>query len=340
MSTGPKQKTVTGTDSSGILWKKFVRPELSTVILLAIATIISVNLSPYFADITFILQSTSMFIEFGIISITMTLIIIAGQIDLSIASIMALVAVVTATLYQKGFAMTGAIVVGILLGLVLGFFNALLIAKLKLPALIVTIGTMALYRGIAQIMLGDRSIGKFPSWFVGVDTRTVATNLVPLTLVMFIVTAIIFGALLHFTVFGRRIYALGTNQTAALYSAVPVDLVKFMLFGFSGLVSAAAGILMMSRLGVARFDMATGGELDVITIVLLGGTDINGGKGNMFGTFIAFFLVVIIRTGMTVANITAQDQLTIMGGLLIFSIIITNLINKLQTFRRTNPTRF
>lgn len=303
---------------------KIIRPELSTVLLLVITIWLSTRLSPYFADVSYIFDSTSLYIEYGIIALSMTFIIISGEIDLSVASNIALTGCITASFYHIGLSMATAILIGLFFGAIFGLFNGLVVTKLKLPSIIVTIGTMTLYRGIAQILLGDHSLGHFPDWFFGIDMKYL--GIVPYPLAIFAFLAIILGLILNFTVFGRYVYAVGTNDTAARYSGLKVDHIKLILFTLSGLFAAIGGIIMISRLGVARYDMATGGELDIVLIVLLGGTDIFGGKGNIWGTVLAMFLVIILRTGMLVANIKIESQLAVLGSLLILSIIVSNYI--------------
>jgi len=293
--------------------------------MLGISILVGMILSPYFADLGFILDSTSLFIEFGIVALALTYVILAGMIDLSIASAMALVGCVTAIFFQLGVPFGVSIIIGLVLGIGLGAFNGFLVTKFALSPIIVTIGTLALYRGIAQILLGDHSIGHFPDWFLGIDRNFVA-SIVPVPLIIFLGLSIIAGIILNLTVFGRRVYAIGMNERAARYSGIPVNRMKMILFMLTGFVAAFSGIMMISRLGVARFDMATGGELDVVTIALLGGTDINGGKGNVIGTFIAFFVLATLRTGMSVANIKIENQLAVLGALLIIAIVISNFI--------------
>ncbi len=306
-------------------WSRdLLRPETITVLLLVAAFLGSIYLSPYFLDLHFLLDSTSLYMEIGIMALAMTFIIISGNIDLSVASGLALVSVVIGLLYSSlGVPMALAMVVGLIVGVALGLFNGLLITRLGLPSLTVTLGTLALYRGIAQVLLGDHSIGKLPSWFVGMDYRRIG-DLVPLPLIIFMLLAVLFGLLLHKTVFGRWSYAIGTNEAAARYSGIPVDRAKLWIFAISGLMMAVGGILMTSRLAVSRFDNATGRELDVITAVVLGGTDINGGRGSIFGTVVALFLLGILRSGMGVANIKAENQLAVVGTLLIVAILLSN----------------
>lgn len=304
---------------------RFLHPEYGTLMMLIASIILGSVLSPYFRDLFFVLDSSSMYIEYGIIAIILTFVIISGQIDLSVASAMALVACFTATLYEMGVPFGLTLVIGVVAGGLLGAFNGFIITKFSLPPIIVTIGTLSLFRGLAQVLLGDHSIGHFPSWFVGIDMNYLF-GFIPFPLIIFILSFIVMAIVLNRTVFGRQIYALGTNERAAKYSGINVQKIKMSLFIMSGLVSALGGIIMMSRLGVARYNLATGGELEVVTLVLLGGADINGGRGNVIGTFLAFFVLVCLKTGMSVANIKIEKQLTVLGFLLIFAIVLSNYI--------------
>ena len=301
----------------------FSYPEVGTILIFLFSLMLGLILSPYFADFRFILDSTSWLIEYGIVALILTFIVISGEIDLSVTSMMVLVACVAAKTYSLGTPMVLSIIIGLAFGVFLGAFNGYLVAYIGLPSIITTIGTLALYRGIAQIIMGDLSVGHFPDWFFGIDMRLVF-NIIPVPLIIFIVLSVIAAFVLSFTIFGRKVYAVGINEQVAVYSGVRSKRLKLLLFSFSGLISALGGIMMISRLGVARYNLASEGLLDVVTIVLLGGTDINGGKGSILGTFVAFFVLVILRTGMSVANIKIENQLTVLGTLLISSIVISN----------------
>lgn len=329
MSNQCPTKTETALHSKGS-WKKHVRQEYGTILLLIIGFWFSASLSPFFFDVNFLLRSSTMYMEIGVVALAMTFVIIAGEIDLSVASLVALIACVTGTLFHSGVPMILAMAIGLLLGAALGAFNGVLVAWLKLPSLAVTLGTLALYRGFAQILMGDQSLTAFPDWFRGID-RFLVGGILPLSLAFFLALALIAGLFLHKTVFGRWVFSLGTNDVAARYSGVPVDWAKFFIFVFSGLASAMGGIMMISRLNVARYNIAMGLELDVITAVLLGGTDIFGGRGSVFGTVIALFLVAILRVGMSIANIKVENQLAVIGTILIVTIIVSNLTSKWQS---------
>lgn len=310
------------------------RPEMVTVALLIVAFIGGTALSPYFLDIPFLLNYTSTYIEIGIMALGMTFIIISHNIDLSVASTLALVACVAGILYfDFGVPMQITIILSLLLGAFLGWLNGLLVTRMKLPALAVTLATLALYRGVANIIVGDDSRPMlqwsrdivFPPWFVGINKAMIPGTPIPMPLVLMLVLAVILGLVLHKTTFGRWVYAIGTNEEAARYSGIPVDRVKQIIFTLAGFLSGLAGLVMVSRLGVARYDHARGWELDVITAVVLGGVSIDGGRGSMIGAVIAYLLIVVLRTGMGVANIKAESQLTVIGALLILSVLISHL---------------
>ncbi len=315
------------------------RPELVTIILLILAFIMGTLLSPYFLDIPFLLNYTSTYIEIGIMALGMVFVIISNNIDLSVASTLALVACVAGVLFfDLHVPMWITIILSLLLGAGLGWLNGTLVSKFKLPSLAVTLATLALYRGVANILMGDDSRPKlawsrdivFPSWFLGIHKVMIPGTPIPLPLAILVVLAIILGLVLHKTTFGRWVFAIGTNEVAARFSGVPTERVKIAIFTLAGFLSGFAGLVMVSRLGVARYDHARGWELDVITAVVLGGVQITGGRGSMLGAVIAFFLIVILRTGMGVANIKAESQLTAIGTLLVISVIVSNLSARLR----------
>ena len=301
-----------------------VRPETATFVLLVIATIVAARLSPFFADAGFILESSTYYIEYCIVALILTMVIIAGEIDLSPASMMALSACLFAVAFRAGAPIPVAMAVGLVSGLVMGAFNGVLVTVFRLPSIIVTIGTLTLYRGLAQVLVGDKSIGSFPGWFVGIDFDMV--GIVPVPVILFVAASIVLGLVLSVTIYGRQIYQIGTNEIAARHAGIRVARIKMGLFLASGLTSAIAGLLTASRLGSVRYDLAAGGELQMVLIVMLGGTYIFGGRGTILGTFLAAWLLVILATGMTVANISITSQLTVMGLLLIVAIIATNFI--------------
>jgi rhamnose transport system permease protein len=300
-----------------------IRPESMTFLLLIVGIIVGSQLSQYFLDINYILKSFTLSAEFAIVALVLTMVIIAGEIDLSPAANMALSACLFAYAQEAGIPMPIAIVIGIVSGMIMGALNGLMVIGLKLPSIIVTIGTLTLYRGLAQVIAGDKSI-RVPEWFIGIDNVLVFG--VPVPVVIFVALSIVLGLVLGATIFGRQIYLVGTNQEAARHSGVRSDRIKMTLFVAMGFVSAIAGLMTASRLGSVRYDLGVGGELQMVLMAMLGGTYIFGGRGTILGTFLAAWLLVIVTTGMIVADWLPAYQLCVLGVLLIVSIIATNQI--------------
>ncbi len=321
-------------------WRALLRrPEVAPFLLLIGAFLAGALLSPYFLDFNFLFDQTSVYIEIGIMALGLTFVIISNNIDLSVASTLALVgSVLGVVFFMLNLPMFLAILLAALFGIVLGWLNGWMITRINLPSLAVTLGTLALYRGIANILLGDQSLPRmafrdkvgYPDWFVGIDQAYLPGTHIPMPLVIFLVLALILALVLHRTTFGRWVYAIGTNETAARYSGIAVDRMKRWIFALSGFLAGLAGIVMVSRLGVSRYDHARGWELDAITAVVLGGTSIAGGRGSILGTVIAFFLIVVLRTGMGVANVKAESQATIIGALLIVAVVVSNLLGRIR----------
>jgi rhamnose transport system permease protein len=300
-----------------------VRPETMTLVLLVVAVFGASLLSPYFLDVSYILRSFTLSAELAIVALVLTMVIISGEIDLSPASNMALSACLFAFAQDAGVPMPLAIGIGLAAGIAMGAFNGIMVIVFQLPSIIVTIGTLILYRGLAQVIAGDRSI-RVPDWFIGINNQFVLG--VPVPVVIFVLFAIVLGLVLGGTIYGRQIYQIGTNEIAARHAGIRSRRIKMSLFLLIGLVAAIAGLMTASRLGSVRYDLGLGGELQMVLMAMLGGTYIFGGRGTIAGTFLAAWLLVIVSTGMTVANLLPAIQLTVLGVLLIVSIIATNAI--------------
>ncbi len=299
------------------------RPESMTFMLLILALVGASMLSEYFLDINYILKSFTLTAELSIAALVLTMVIISGEIDLSAAANIALSACVFAYVQASGIPIGIAILMGLFAGFLMGALNAILVIRYQLPSIIVTIGTLIFYRGLAQVIAGDKSI-RVPDWFIGINSKLFLG--VPLPVLIFVVTAIFLSFVLGTTIYGRQIYQVGTNNNAALHAGIKSNKIKYGLFILLGVVSAACGIMAASRLGSVRYDLALGGELQMVLMAMLGGTYIFGGRGTILGTFLAAWLLVIVSTGMTVANLLPAIQLTVLGLLLIVAIIATNFI--------------
>lgn len=295
------------------------------LLLLVLIAIIAMNVtrSPFYLGVGNIVNLFQLSIEKIIVALIMTLIIINGEIDLSVASVMGLAACVLAWLFQHGAPVPVAILAALLSGLAAGLFNGFWVAYIGLPSLAVTLAGLIGYRGIARILVEDRAIGGFPLWF---NTLGQQPLLGPLTIsiVIFAVLFVVVAVTLHASALGRLVYVIGNNLQAARYSGVRVQLVKMVLFGTSGAFAALAGLLYAARLGSVRGDMAEGFELDIITIVLLGGVSIFGGSGNLAGVGLSILVILNLRNGMGLANITGNTQTSVIGALLILSVLIPN----------------
>lgn len=312
----------------------FTRSEVTTFLLMVGLVILIMIIEPNYRDAAYIVKAFSRNVEFGLIALIMSFTIIAGMMDLSVASIMTLSATITALLYHyAGIPMWLAIVIGLIMGFVQGLINGAMVAYFNIVSIIVTIGTLALYRGISQIFIGDHSLGDFPKWFNAVDRIylfKIGNIDIPVTIVGLLVMVVVMFLILKFTTIGRKIYAIGTSEAAAVCSGLNVKRFKLLLFGFSGLFSAAAGLMAASRYLVVRYDMAIGGELDIIIICMLGGISIVGGKGNVIGTLWGILMVTFIRSGLSVAGIGVDLQLFWMGALLVAAIGVPQIISILR----------
>ena len=211
-----------------------------------------------------------------------------------------------------------------------GLLNGYLVARVKLPALVVTLGTYAFYRGLAYGLLGDQAATNYPAAFKYLGQGKIPGTLIPFSVALFILLAIIFGLVLHRTTFGRYLFVIGNNQEAAVFSGVPVGRIKMIIFTLSGLLSALAGLILAARFGSTRPDIGTGLELTVITVAVLGGVDINGGVGTMLGAVLSLILIGLMRFGMGLLNIQGQVQGIAVGLLLIFSILLPNIARQVS----------
>lgn len=306
--------------------------EIVPAVLAVLVFIHGATTSKFFLDVHYLLDRSSLYVETGLLALAMTLVIVMGQIDLSVASTLALVACVSARAMEKGMPALLALPLGLVLGCALGWINGMLVARLKLPSFMVTLGTMAAYRGVAQAMVGSES-AKFPPNLIGIDMIDVPGTPIPLPLVLMLVVALGVGLLLHRTTYGRRLIAIGTNERAAFYAAVPTNRVTVGTFTLAGGLSGLAGLVIASRLGVARYDHGVGLEVDAITAVVLGGASIAGGSGTVLGTLLALLLLGLLRTDLGIANVTAEYQLAAVGTLLILSVLLNNLLS------RKNPAK-
>jgi len=267
--------------------------------------------------------------ERALIVLPMVLLIIAREIDLSVASILALSSVIFGVLVQGGTPLGLAVVLVLAFGALAGAFNGALVTRLGLPSLVITLGTMAMFRGIGYILLGSGSVNKFPDAFTDFGINTIGDTPLPWTVAPFLVLAPLFAIVLERTAVGRRIYAIGGNPDVARYAGVHVDRIRLGLFMASGVVSALASIVFTARLANSRADNAVGMELDVITVALLGGVSVFGGSGRMIGVFWGLILIATLRNVLGLLQVGGDAQGTITGLLLILSLLASSTAQRL-----------
>lgn len=266
--------------------------------------------------------------EKALVVLVIAFVIISGEIDLSIASVMGLAAVIVAVLFRAGVPMELAVLAALMAGALTGLNNGFWISMIGLPSLVVTLAGLIGYRGVAYLLIEDQSIGGFPDWFVALGRPLVGP--VPLTIILFAVLLIVAVVILQLSAFGRYVYAIGSSAEASRFSGVRVRRVKLALFVASGVVSALAGILLAARLTAVRGSTAEGFELDIITMVLFGGVSIFGGSGRMVGVILSILVILNLRNGLALAGFTGNTQTGFIGALLILSVLLPNLFAGLR----------
>lgn len=303
------------------------------LVVVAVAIFVLNSLaSPYFLNAWSLSDLTFNFVEKGLIALAMALLIISGEIDLSVASIIALASTVMGMALQAGADTPVLVLVGLGVGLACGAFNGILVTRLGLPSIVVTIGTMSLFRGIAYIILGDQAYRGYPSSFAFFGQGYVGW-VISFELVLFAVMAVVFWFILHRTSFGRTVFVIGNNPVAAAFSGVRVERVKFILFCLTGLMAGVASILLTSRLGSTRPSIAQGYELEVVTMVVLGGVAILGGSGSIIGVVLAALIMGLVTFGLGLLNVPGIVMSIFTGSLLIVVIALPILWRRFRQAR-------
>ncbi|MFC4561012.1 ABC transporter permease [Nocardiopsis mangrovi] len=270
----------------------------------------------------------------ALIALPMTLVVITGEIDLSVASTLGLTSAVMGQLWVMGLPLETIVPLCLVLGAVLGAVNGLLVTVVGLPSLAVTIGTMAMYRGLAYVVLGDRAVADFPfSWTGGATARLPGTD-IPWVALLIAGLAVVFGVVLHATPVGRALYAIGSNDEASRFSGISVRATKIWLFTASGTVAALAGVFWTLQYGSARADNAAGLELSVVAAVLLGGVSIFGGSGTLLGVVGGVLLLGTVRNALQLADVSSDVLSIVTGLLLVVSVVLPNTLARIRERRR------
>jgi rhamnose transport system permease protein len=305
-----------------------------TVLLLILIAICALNAlaSPYFLDLHNLFDSTLSFSEKALIALSMTLVIIGRDIDLSVASIVVLCSTAIGWLASHGVGSPGLVAASLLVGTAAGMFNGAIVTGFKVPAIVVTIGTISLFRGIPYIVLGDGAYTEYPEsfWLLG---QGYLFDLIPYEFLVLVFFAAVFTILLHRTIIGRNLYAYGHSPETARYSGINVDAHRFWFFTLNGAMSGLAGAFLTARVGATRPNMALGWDLEVIAIVVLGGVSIAGGSGTMTGVILAIFVMGMLTFGLGLLNVPGILMSIVVGLLLITAVALPIVIRKIAARR-------
>jgi rhamnose transport system permease protein len=306
---------------------RLLRHETVLGVLLVAALILLAGRSAHFLTTDNLLNQGRLMAEVGLVSLPMTFVIVTGGIDLSVGSTFGLAAILLGVFWHNlGLPLPLAMVLAIGVGAVAGLFNGLIITRFRVPPLIATLATLALYRGLAEGISQARSVRGYPDWFFILGQGDVLG--VPTQLWLLLILTIGAAVLLGLTTFGRTVYAIGANETAARFSGLRVDRTKLLIYGGSGLIAALAAVIFVSRVSTTRSDMGTGLELDVITAVVLGGTSIFGGRGTIIGTALGLALMQVLKNGLALAGVKGDGTIVVIGVVLILAILIGNLLSR------------
>jgi len=295
--------------------------------ILAGALVVLAFTSERFLTIDNLLNQGRLACEVGLVALPMTLIIVTGGIDLSVGSILGLCAIMLGVLWKNlGLPLELAILLTLAIGTLAGLVNGLVITRIGVPPLIATLATLALYRGLAEGISQARSVRGYPDWFFTLGQGELLG--VPTQLWLLLAAILVFGVLLARTAFGRTLYAIGNNETAARFSGLAVDRAKLTSYALSGFMAALAAWIFVSRVSTTRSDMGTGLELDAIAAVVLGGTSIFGGTGSILGTVLGVVLVQLLKNGLALTGVKGDATIVVIGVVLILSILLTNLLQR------------
>jgi rhamnose transport system permease protein len=297
--------------------------EIVLAVILLVSLVVLATQTDRFLTTGNLLNQGRLMAEVGLVALPMTFIIITGGIDLSVGSIMGLCAIVLGVVWQNlGLPLELAIVVTLAVGALAGAVNGWFITRIGVPPLIMTLATLALYRGLAEGISQARSVRGYPEWFFQLGQGEFLG--VPTQLWILVVAILVAAVVLARTTFGRGLYAIGHNELAARFSGIPVDRYKLAIYTLSGLMAGLAGYIFVSRVSTTRSDMGTGLELDVIAAVVLGGTSIFGGTGTILGTVLGVILIQLLKNGLALTGVKGDATIVVIGSVLILSILITN----------------
>jgi rhamnose transport system permease protein len=318
-------------------WSALLQWETLLVFLLIATFLMGSSIADSFLDGTNLSLASADLMEKAIMALGLTLVIIAGEIDLSVESMAGLSCAVVGWLFMNGVPVEVAIPLALVLGAAGGLLNGVLVTGFGLPSLVVTLGTLALYRGLALVVLGSEGVSGFPDWFTAFGFGTVPGTPIPWPLLIFVGLALVLGLVLHAMWPGRQLFALGKNASTARFSGVRVARAKLLLFVLNGTIAALAGVILTARFASSRADIGQGLTLTVVTIVLLGGVNIFGGRGTIPGVVLAAAVLAVLGNVLRLTNVSAEIQSIAVGVLLVVSVVIPNFAHQIGTSLRRGP---
>lgn len=317
--------------SSGPGWLRtlLLKQEGVLLVMLVVALAGLATQSDRFLTADNLLNQGRLMTEVGLMALPMTFVMITGGIDLSVGSSLGMCAIITGYAWHDlGLPLWSTIFVALAAGTLGGWFNGFVITRTNMPPLIMTIGTLALYRGFAEGISKAHSVRGYPDWFFVLGQGEVAG--VPTQLWILLIALVLSWVVLARTTFGRMLYAIGHNETAARFSGIPVDRIKVIVYSFSGFMAGLAGYVFVSRVSTTRSDMGMGLELDVIAAVVLGGTSIFGGIGTIGGTALGLVLIQLLKDGLALTGVKGDATIVVIGTVLILSVLFTNFAQRRQ----------
>ncbi|GAK72963.1 putative ABC transporter permease protein [Agrobacterium rubi TR3 = NBRC 13261] len=303
----------------------FRHETLLFVILLCVGAVLATQNDRFLTSAN-LLNQTRLMTELGLIAVAMTFVIITGGIDLSVGSILGLSAILVGELWKMGVPLPIAAVLAIAAGTLGGVANGIIITRFRVPPLIATLATLALYRGLAEGISQAQSVRGYPAWFLSLGQGNLFG--IPAQLWLLAVVVIIAIVILRVTPIGRAVYAIGNNEAAARYSGIEVDRIKLWIYAASGFLASTAAVVFVARVSTTRSDMGTGLELDAITAVVLGGTSIFGGRGTIIGTLLGLMLIQVLKNGLSLSGVKGDGTVIVIGVVLITAVVISNLVNR------------
>ncbi len=306
---------------------RLVSHESVLAVLVAAALLVLAGMSDRFFTLDNLLNQGRLMAEVGLVALAMTFVIVSGGIDLSVGSILGLVAILLGVFWHNvGLPLPAAIALGLAVGALAGLFNGLIITRFRVPPLIATLATLALYRGLAEDISEARSVRGYPEWFFVIGQGELLG--VPVQLWIFLACAVVAAFVLGYSTFGRATYAIGANAVAARFSGIRVDRAILLVYTASGFVAGLAAVVFVSRVSTTRSDMGTGLELDVITAVVLGGTSIFGGRGTIVGTLLGLVLIQAMKNGLALSGVKGDGTIVVIGLVLIVALLVSNLFRR------------